>query len=50
MIYSKACGYAIRALTHLATQDDQPMTTRQIAHAEGIPRSYLMKIVPFPQR
>lgn len=45
MIYSKACGYAVRALTHLVNQVDEPLTTRQIAQAEGIPRYYLVKIL-----
>ena len=46
MLYSTACGYAIRALTHLAGQPpDGFRQLRDIARAEGIPGAFLGKIL-----
>ena len=45
MIYSKACEYGIRALTHLARQPDQLSVVRQVSDAEGIPHYFLGKIL-----
>jgi len=45
VLYSKACEYAIRALTHLAGRDPQEFTLlREIAQAEEIPYPFLSKI------
>ena len=45
MIYSKACEYGIRALTHLARQQDQLAVVREVSDAEGIPHYFLGKIL-----
>jgi len=45
MIYSKACEYGIRALTHLARQSNQLAVVRDISDAEGIPHYFLGKIL-----
>ncbi len=45
MIYSKACEYGIRALTHLARQPSQLAVVRDISDAEGIPHYFLGKIL-----
>ena len=45
MIYSKACEYGIRALTHLARQPDQLSVVREVSDAEGIPHYFLGKIL-----
>ncbi|MBI4537889.1 MAG: Rrf2 family transcriptional regulator [Gemmatimonadetes bacterium] len=45
MLYSTACEYGLRALTHLAARGPQEYTRlRDIAEAQGIPRPYLGKI------
>jgi Rrf2 family protein len=46
MLYSSACGYAIRALTALASQPVDAFHQLQgIARAEGIPPAFLGKIL-----
>ena len=46
MLYSTACGYAIRALTHLAGQPTEGFRQlRDIARAEAIPAAFLGKIL-----
>jgi Rrf2 family protein len=46
MIFSKATGYGIRALTYLANQAaGRPCGLREIAQAEQIPPVYLRKIL-----
>lgn len=45
MIYSKACEYGIRALTHLARQPGQLAVVRDISDAEDIPHYFLGKIL-----
>ncbi len=46
MLYSNSCEYAIRALTHLAQRPPGELTLAgRIAEAEGIPRSFLGKIL-----
>ena len=46
MIYSKACEYAIRALTYLArTEDGQPAQAQEIARVEKLPLPVLGKIL-----
>ncbi|MBI3664399.1 MAG: Rrf2 family transcriptional regulator [Acidobacteria bacterium] len=46
MIYSKACEYAIRALTYLArTADGQPAQAQEIARGEHMPLPVLGKIL-----
>jgi Rrf2 family iron-sulfur cluster assembly transcriptional regulator len=46
MLYSNACGYAIRALTHLADRPARELTQlRDIAMAEDIPAAFLGKIL-----
>jgi len=46
MLYSSACGYATRALTHLAAQPPGGFSQlRDIAAAEDIPAAFLGKIL-----
>jgi Rrf2 family protein len=46
LLYSSACGYAIRALTDLAGQPDRGFRQLQdIARAEGIPPAFLGKVL-----
>jgi Rrf2 family protein len=45
MIYSKACEYAIRALTYLARHPDRSCLAKEIAQHEGIPHYFLSKIL-----
>lgn len=46
MLYSNGCEYAIRALTYLAQQPSGRLSLLgDIADAEGIPRSFLAKIL-----
>ncbi len=44
MIYSNACEYAIRALTHLALHPQEKLC-KQIAASEGVPPYFLSKIL-----
>ena len=47
MLYSGACGYAIRALTHLAEQPGGEFCQlREMALSAGIPPAFLGKILP----
>jgi len=45
MIYSKACEYAIRALTYLARHPERPCLAKEISQSEGIPHYFLSKIL-----
>ncbi|MBI1729109.1 Rrf2 family transcriptional regulator [Candidatus Acetothermia bacterium] len=45
MIYSNACEYAIRAMTHLAKKPDELHLAREIAQDETIPYYFLSKIL-----
>jgi Rrf2 family protein len=42
---SARTSYAIRALTELAASRDGPLTAQSIAHAQGIPRSYVANVL-----
>ncbi|MBI4539949.1 MAG: Rrf2 family transcriptional regulator [Gemmatimonadetes bacterium] len=45
MLYSTACEYGIRALTHLAERKPRDyLRLREVARAEGIPYPFLAKI------
>lgn len=46
LLFSRACSYAIRALTYLATQPAGKLSgTRDISDHEGIPHSFLCKVL-----
>lgn len=46
MLYSHACGYALRALVALATEGEgRLMGTKEIAQREGIPAPFITKIL-----
>lgn len=45
MIYSKACEYAIRAMTHLARRSEEMCLAREISAQEEIPHYFLSKIL-----
>lgn len=46
VLFSKPCTYAIRALTYLATQAPGKLSgTREISEREGIPSSFLGKVL-----
>jgi len=45
MIYSKACEYAIRALTHLARHPERLCLAKEISQKEEIPHYFLSKIL-----
>lgn len=46
LLFSRACSYAIRALTYLATQPAGKLSgTRDISGHEGIPHSFLCKVL-----
>ncbi len=45
MIYSKACEYAIRAMTHLARHSDRLCLAREVSTQEEIPQYFLSKIL-----
>ncbi len=47
MIYTDSGKYAIRALTHMASQSNQdvPMSAADVAEAEDIPPYYLAKVL-----
>jgi len=45
MIYSKACEYAIRALTYLARHFDRSCLVKEISNHEEIPHYFLGKIL-----
>ncbi|MCE7973715.1 MAG: Rrf2 family transcriptional regulator [Leptolyngbya sp. PLA1] len=42
---SQTTEYALRAMMYLAADADGPRTSREIAVATGVPRSYLSKIM-----
>jgi Rrf2 family nitric oxide-sensitive transcriptional repressor len=44
-LFSLTIEYAMRAMVALAAGDGRPMTTRQIADAMVVPRSYLSKVL-----
>jgi Rrf2 family transcriptional regulator, iron-sulfur cluster assembly transcription factor len=44
MIYSSACEYAIRALTHLAENPGERLKLKDIAEAEGVPAPFLSNV------
>jgi len=44
-MFSQTAEYALRAAVWLATQHDQPKTTRQIARATRVPAGYLSKVL-----
>lgn len=46
MIYSRSCEYALRALTYLATLEDQRMATvKEISEQEQLPKQFLAKLL-----
>ena len=46
LLFSRACSYAIRALTYLAMQPAGKLSgTREISDHEGIPHSFLCKVL-----
>lgn len=45
MIYSKACEYGIRAMTHLALHPDERSVVRDISDSEDVPHYFLGKIL-----
>ncbi|MFB6285420.1 MAG: Rrf2 family transcriptional regulator [Candidatus Bipolaricaulia bacterium] len=45
MIYSKACEYGIRAMTHLALHPDERSVVRDISADEDVPHYFLGKIL-----
>lgn len=45
MIYSKACEYAIRAMTYLARHSDRMCLAKEISSDEEIPHYFLSKIL-----
>ncbi len=45
MIYSKACEYGIRAMTHLALHPDERSVVRDISDNEDVPHYFLGKIL-----
>jgi Rrf2 family transcriptional regulator, iron-sulfur cluster assembly transcription factor len=45
MLYSSACEYAIRALTHMADHPDRRVKLREICESEGIPAPFLANIL-----
>ena len=45
MIYSKACEYAIRAMTYLARHSDRMCLAKEISSSEEIPHYFLSKIL-----
>jgi Rrf2 family transcriptional regulator, iron-sulfur cluster assembly transcription factor len=44
MIYSSACEYAIRALTHLAENPGARLKLKDIAEAEAVPAPFLSNV------
>ena len=44
-LYSQACAYAFRALTHLARHPDERCVAKQIAEEEDIPFAFLSKLL-----
>jgi Rrf2 family nitric oxide-sensitive transcriptional repressor len=44
-MFSQTAEYALRVMVHLATQDNKPATTRQIAAATQVPEGYLSKVL-----
>jgi Rrf2 family transcriptional regulator, iron-sulfur cluster assembly transcription factor len=44
MLYSSACEYAIRALTHLADHPERRVKLREVSEVEGIPAPFLANI------
>ena len=44
-MFSHTAEYALRVIVHLASLQDSPTTTRQIAQATRIPEGYLAKVL-----
>jgi len=44
-MFSQTTEYALRIIVHLASLGGKPATTRQIAHATGVPEGYLSKVL-----
>lgn len=44
-MFTQTAEYALRAVVYLATHEDEPVTTHQIARATQVPGDYLSKVL-----